>query len=89
MADEFIDPPIVKYAAQGNLKAVKKCINQNYIDVDACGQWTETEEKYGYEKSWNWKMDTPLLAAVRHEQIEVVTLGYTLPRPPPQILFAL
>ena len=57
------NPPIVQAALDGDTLAVKAQLDSG-VAVDACGKWTETEEKMGgYDKSWDWNMDTALCMA--------------------------
>lgn len=37
-------------------------------------KWSEVEEKYGYDKSWEWFGDTPLIAAARRGNFEISKL---------------
>jgi len=34
-------------------------------------RWNEVEDKWGYDKSWEWNCDTPLLKAVRNAHVDV------------------
>lgn len=57
------NPPIVVAAMEGDMQGVKAQLDSG-VAVDACGKWTETEEKMGgYDKSWDWSMDTALCMA--------------------------
>eukprot|EP01025_Chloroclados_australasicus_P023546 TRINITY_DN23842_c0_g1_i5.p1 TRINITY_DN23842_c0_g1~~TRINITY_DN23842_c0_g1_i5.p1 ORF type:complete len:402 (+),score=51.04 TRINITY_DN23842_c0_g1_i5:55-1260(+) len=69
-------PPIVQYARAGNLKYVKAYVEAG-ANVDESLQWTEVQEKWGYDKSWDWDGDSALLAAARegHEEIVRYLLG--------------
>ena len=69
------DPELVALARKGNLDQVKGVIKEHGASasiVNASRKWTEVEEKYGYDKTWDWHDDTPLIAAARGGHFEVV-----------------
>eukprot|EP00392_Amoebophrya_sp_AT5.2_P001011 g1013.t1 len=62
------DPPhpaIVVAAKSGDLKKVRQLLKKDPAKVNACREREEVEEKYGYDKSWTWNDDSPLVAAAR------------------------
>eukprot|EP00392_Amoebophrya_sp_AT5.2_P009429 g9457.t1 len=77
-------PAIVKAACTGDLVEVKKLLDRNKPDpcnkkkgaaaalVNACRNRKEVEEKWGYDKEWDWDDDTPLIAAAREGHVDVV-----------------
>jgi len=44
------------------------------VSLESCGTWTEVEEKWGYDKSWNWKNDAALSMACSQGHLLVVQL---------------
>ena len=70
-----IDPDIVLKAREGDLEGIKNILlktGRPVATINASRKWTETEEKWGYDKSWEWHGETPLLAACRNRHVEVV-----------------
>lgn len=73
-------PPIVQAAATGDLKKIKRLLNnkekisevQYKTHINKARIWKEVQEKWGYDKEWDWYDDTPLIAAVRNNQAEIV-----------------
>lgn len=46
-------------ALEGDIAGVQEQLAAG-VAVDACATWTETEQRWFYEKSWDWKRDTAL-----------------------------
>ena len=77
--EEEPDSELVQSAAVGNMANVRLLVEktsgsliERALLVNAAGHWTEVEEKWGYDKTWQWYNDTALIAAARHGQAEVV-----------------
>ena len=77
--EEEPDSELVQSAAVGNMANVRLLVEKtsgNVIErallVNAAGHWTEVEEKWGYDKTWQWYGDTALIAAARSGKAEVV-----------------
>ena len=69
------DSEIVQKARYGDLEGVKEILrktNRPIATVNASRKWTEVQEKWGYDKSWEWHGETPLLAASKNGHVEVV-----------------
>lgn len=64
-------PPIVVAAGRGDLATVERLLS-NGTPVDSCFEWTETEDRGFYEKSWRWKADSALCAALHGGHAAVV-----------------
>eukprot|EP01083_Nonionella_stella_P026162 72020_1 len=58
------EPEIVRYASTGDLKNVMEYI-ANGGNLDKRKRWTEVQEKYGYDKSWEWFGDSALIIAAQ------------------------
>eukprot|EP00931_Biecheleriopsis_adriatica_P116956 TRINITY_DN92531_c0_g1_i1.p1 TRINITY_DN92531_c0_g1~~TRINITY_DN92531_c0_g1_i1.p1 ORF type:complete len:636 (-),score=107.76 TRINITY_DN92531_c0_g1_i1:59-1966(-) len=67
------DPRIVQLSMDGNIAAVEAEL-LNGASLESCARWTETEEKYFYEKSWTWNNDTPLSMACSQGHVSLVQL---------------
>lgn len=68
------DPRVMQLAMDGNLAAVTAEL-QRGADLESCGTWTEVQEKCsGYDKSWDWKNDTPLSMACSQGHLLVVQM---------------
>lgn len=76
-------PDIVKHAKDGNYNEVKAIIDtvRSSSDaspladvINASRRWTEVEDKWGYDKSWDWNDDTALIAATRCGHASTVRL---------------
>ena len=51
----------------GNLEAVKKMLTAGGtapVAVNVSEKWTETQQKWGHKKRWEWHDDTPLIAGM-------------------------
>ena len=64
------EPTIVRYARANNLDTVREIVEaaaptDRPAVVNASRRWTEVQEKWGYDKSWEWHGDTALVAAAR------------------------
>ena len=77
--EEEPDSELVQSAAVGNMANVRLLVEKtsgNVIErallVNAAGHWTEVEEKWGYDKTFEWYNDTALIVAARHGRAEVV-----------------
>eukprot|EP00933_Yihiella_yeosuensis_P014407 TRINITY_DN12943_c1_g1_i1.p1 TRINITY_DN12943_c1_g1~~TRINITY_DN12943_c1_g1_i1.p1 ORF type:complete len:634 (-),score=130.54 TRINITY_DN12943_c1_g1_i1:36-1937(-) len=68
-----MNPRIVQLALDGNLAAVRAELERG-TSLESCGRWTETEEKYFYEKSWDWNNDTPLSMACSQGNLALVEI---------------
>lgn len=69
------EPPLVMFSRTGNIKAVQKFFKASGfspVQINVARKWTEVEEKMGYDKSWDWYDDTPLIAASREGHFDVV-----------------
>ena len=63
-----MDPPIVSAAQSGNFASVKRIVEGKAMsskEINKSRRWTEVQEKWGYDKSWEWHGDTALIAAAR------------------------
>ncbi len=67
------NPPIVRAALAGDMAAVKAELDAG-VHVDTCGEWTETEYKSYYTKSWDWKNDTALSMACSIGHLPLIQL---------------
>jgi len=71
------DSPIVLAAKRGDISKVEKILKEsgNSLKVlNSARKWTEVEEKYGYDKSWEWFGDTPLIGAASGGYFRIVKL---------------
>ncbi|XP_066911071.1 uncharacterized protein [Clytia hemisphaerica] len=65
-------PNIVDYAGKGLLSLIQRETKDKKAGaINGSRKWTEVEEKWGYDKSWEWHDDTPLIAAARNGHFEV------------------
>eukprot|EP01084_Bolivina_argentea_P153984 268452_1 len=64
-------PEIVTAAMEGNLSAIKTYI-ANGMDLDKRQRWTEVQEKYGYDKSWEWFNNSALIVAAQNGYLAIV-----------------
>ena len=73
-----VDSTLVTVAGNGDLALVKAELSKKRksikYDVNWSRTWTEVQEKWGYDKSWEWHGDTALIAAARHGHHDVVRL---------------
>ena len=67
------NPRIVKAALDGDVAAVRIQLDSG-VDVDACGEWEETEWGCYREKSWTWNKDTALSMACSIGHLPLVQL---------------
>jgi len=67
------DPPRGGFAKSGDVAMVKALIEVG-ADVNETKEWTETEDKGCYEKSWDWNGDSALIVAARIGHIDLVRL---------------
>lgn len=70
---------LVKAARNGNLDMVIQILRNCPEDkksetLNKARRWTEVVEKMGYDKSWEWFDDTPLIAAARAGHFDIVKL---------------
>lgn len=74
--DFYVDektPKIVEFSAKGLLTSVQREAKDGKACViNTSRRWTEVEEKWGYDKSWEWHDDTPLIAAARNGHFDIV-----------------
>ena len=74
------DSELVQSAAAGDIANVRLLVEKTTGTflleraqlVNAARRWTEVQEKWGYDKSWEWYGDTALIAAARRGHAEVV-----------------
>ena len=74
------DSELVQSAAAGDIANVRRLVEKTTGTflleraqlVNAARRWTEVQEKWGYDKSWEWYGDTALIAAARRGHAEVV-----------------
>ena len=71
------DSPFVLAAKFGDLKLVQSLYEQSEDSekqsvLNQARKWTEVQEKYGYDKQWDWFGDTALIAASRNCHLDVV-----------------
>lgn len=67
------DPRIVQLALEGDLGRVIAEL-QSGAALESCATWTETEDRNFYEKSWDWKNDTPLSMACSQGNLPLVQM---------------
>ena len=78
-------PEIVVKARNGDLDCIKNILQktaQPVATINSSRKWTETEEKWGYDKSWEWHDETPLLAASRNRYVDIVHYLLTMKADP-------
>ena len=79
-------PALVDFAKRGDIDSVKKLIGQAESKAKDKSDKTfaqfvndsrvrkEVQEKYGYDKTWDWYDDTALIASARLGNVEIVKL---------------
>ena len=78
--EDLPTPPIVSYAENGQLDRVRAIVERATqrspefarAVVNATGAWQEVEEKWGYDKSWEWHGQTALAKECRSKHHAVV-----------------
>ena len=78
--EDEVDSDLVKTARSGGLESLlaeldklpKKDGSSRAAKLNHARRWTEVEEKWGYDKSWEWFGDTALTAAARRGEAEIV-----------------
>lgn len=70
------DPPLVQWARKDSSKSMRmvKALIEAGADINESKEWTETEEKHGYDKSWDWNGDSALLVAARRGDVEMARI---------------
>ena len=67
-------PPIVEAARKGDLLQIRNILEDDKTQINERRMRKEISERDGYDKTWTWQDDTPLIAAARSGHAAAVKL---------------